>query len=515
MNDQSPAEIPLSHLKQIEEICNRFERALRGGQGPLIEDYVEDLQGPARKELLRRLIFLDLECQATNEQHIVRSSYDARFPQDSLAVAEAFEESSSRTPSQLSDPDSLTQTAAHVLRSTDGADAGQTLIGENVSPDAPVFPRELSRYDAQGVIGKGGFGAVFKAYDRTLNRDVAVKVPKPEIMSRPQVVEAFLTEARLLARLEHPGIVPCYDSGRTNDGVCYLVSKFIEGRSLAEIIPEVAGTPRRFSELVPAIASVAEALHYAHKHGLVHCDIKPANILIGADGHPVIVDFGLALLEDEQRSLPQVAAGTPFYMSPEQVRGERHRFDGRTDIWALGAVLYECSTNRRPFGGKTVAQILDEILHREPKPPRMIDETIPVPLEAIILRCLAKDVTDRYSAAIDVARDLRTRARSTRAVPLMSPERRADLDRFLAETATRKSRSSDIGFSLRDSILDQPKAAAALLLGTVSLGIFLFLSWMGVFALDGPRKHRNPPRRSAPIHKPPDVRSNQNQNVNP
>lgn len=506
MNDQSPAEIPLFQLSRIEEICNRFEQALRDGQGPLIEDYLDDIQGAARRELLRRLIFLDLEHQDTKEQHGVRSAYDARFPQDSAAVTDAFEKSSSRAASHIPEPDSVTRTAAPAMRSTDAADAGQTLIGEGTSPHAPVFPRELSLYEVQGVIGQGGFGAVFKAHDRMLNRDVAVKVPKPEIMSRPQVAEAFLAEARVLARLEHPGIVPCYDCGRTDDGRCYLVSKFIEGRSLAEIIPEVAGTPRRF-ELVPAIASVAEALHYAHKHGLVHCDIKPANILITGDGGPVIVDFGLAVLEEEQRSLPQVTAGTPYYMSPEQVRGERHRLDGRTDIWALGAVLYECLTNRRPFGGETVAQILDEILHREPKPLRMIDEAIPAPLEAIILRCLAKDVTVRYSAAGDVARDLRSRSRSARAVPSMSPERRADLDRFLAETATRKAPSSDFGFSLREMITDSPRAIAAIVFGAILFGTIVFGAfrhWTGALAPDGDRKFRNWPRRAAPIHRPPD-----------
>jgi serine/threonine protein kinase len=164
-------------------------------------------------------------------------------------------------------------------------------------------------------------------------------------------------------------------------------------------------------------------------------------------------------------------------------------------------------TGRKPFRGETVAQVLDEILHREPKPPRMIDETIPVPLEAIILRCLAKDVTLRYSAAGDLARDLRSRSRSTQAVASMSPERRADLDRFLAETATRKAPSSDFGFSLRDFILDSPRAMAAILMGVIAFGVFVCLVWSGGLNPDGYRKSRNSPRRAAPIHRPPEKKA--------
>ena len=173
------------------------------------------------------------------------------------------------------------------------------------------------------------------------------------------------------------------------------------------------------------IATVADALHYAHKRGLVHCDIKPANILVTADGRPIVADFGLAVREQTQSRQSGTIAGTPFYMAPEQARGERHRLDGRADIWALGVILYELVVHRRPFGGETAEQVLDEVIHREPKPPRMIDDTIPPELERIILRCLAKDIPERFRTAADLSADL-TRwlsAATTAILPVQVAER--------------------------------------------------------------------------------------------
>ena len=154
------------------------------------------------------------------------------------------------------------------------------------------------------------------------------------------------------------------------------------------------------------ITRVAEAVHYAHKQGFVHRDIKPANLLIDKEGRPHIADFGLALHESVQRKRAGERAGTPVYMAPEQIRGEAHRLDGRADIWALGVVLYEMLSGRRPFAGDSFAEISDEILHREPKPPRQIDEAISTELERICLRCLEKPVIHRYQSAAELAEAL-------------------------------------------------------------------------------------------------------------
>lgn len=263
----------------------------------------------------------------------------------------------------------------------------------------------VDRYQLQNQLGGGAFGVVFRAYDSDLQRDVAIKIPARSRTPSVQARTLWLSEAQSLAALDHEGIVPVYDFGQSDDGLCYLVSKFVDGRSLSDTM-ELGYLTRQ--DALRVIVGVAEALHHAHKRGLVHCDVKPDNILLNEDLRPVVVDFGLAVHEDQQRQQAGQVMGTPRYMAPEQIRGEVHRFDGRTDIWSLGVILYELLTGRRPFGGETQVQLFDEILHRDPKPLRMIDDTIPLEVERITLKCLSKAPSDRYGAAADIASELRS-----------------------------------------------------------------------------------------------------------
>ena len=271
-------------------------------------------------------------------------------------------------------------------------------------PQSDVLPAVVGRFTILRLLGEGGFGRVYLAKDATLDRRVAVKVPWRRSFRSEIAIDQLLDEARLAANLRHPGIVVVYEVGREDSGLPFIVMEYVEGDSLA---CRMAREPVSLAQAVDWIAKVADALHFAHKKGVIHRDLKPQNVLIDGEGEPHVADFGLALREDLQRERAGETAGTPAYMSPEQVRGEVHHLDGRSDVWSLGVILYQLLARRPPYAGNSKQAIYDEILKREPKPLRQIDDSIPVAFERICLKCLCKDVTRRYSTCKDMAHDLR------------------------------------------------------------------------------------------------------------
>jgi curli biogenesis system outer membrane secretion channel CsgG len=237
-----------------------------------------------------------------------------------------------------------------------------------------------------------------------LNRAVAIKLPSPQRLASQEHREAFLREARKVAQLRHPGIVPVHDIGQ--DGPYYfIVWELIEGGSLADRM-RCGRIP--LNESVRIVAEVAEALHYAHQRDVVHRDVKPGNILLDARGKAVVADFGVAATEDELLKEDGIICGTLAYVSPEQVRGQSRRITARTDVYSLGVVLYELLTGRLPFKAKTYEDLRQSIISGEPRPPRTIDDSIPPEIEAVCLKSLAREPGDRYSTAADLARQLRT-----------------------------------------------------------------------------------------------------------
>ena len=263
---------------------------------------------------------------------------------------------------------------------------------------------DFGDYELLEQIGRGGQGVVFRARQKSLNRIVALKIIGLGQWATKAHLKRFRLEAEAAARLEHPGIVPIHEVGE-RDGSCYFSMKFVEGGQL-DAIPKREPMPIR--PAVELIAKVARTVHYAHEHGILHRDIKPGNILLDAKGEPHLTDFGLARLVESESSVTQTldVLGTPSYMAPEQAVGNNAAVSSATDVYGIGAVLYQLLTGHPPFAGGTTYETIKLLEDTEPRPPRLLNPKIDRDLSTICLKCLEKDPKRRYSSALALAEDL-------------------------------------------------------------------------------------------------------------
>src|SRR5947207_10912357 len=279
-----------------------------------------------------------------------------------------------------------------------------TVADSKEAARAATMLGELGDYELLEEIGRGGQGVVFRARQKNLNRIVALKVISLGQWANKAHLKRFRLEAEAAARLEHPGIVPIYEVGE-GDGSCYFSMKFVEGGQLDEVIRREPMAPRRAAGL---IAKVARTVHYAHEHHILHRDIKPGNIMIDQQGEPHLTDFGLARLVESESTVTRTleVLGTPSYMAPEQAGGNNAKLTSATDVYGLGAVLYQLLTGHPPFAGGTTYETIKLLLDTEPRQPRLLNPKIDRDLSTICLKCLEKDPQRRYSSALALAEDL-------------------------------------------------------------------------------------------------------------
>ncbi|MBW3578246.1 MAG: protein kinase [Actinobacteria bacterium] len=345
------------------------------------------------------------------------------------------------------------------------------------------------RYELLEVLGQGGMGRVYRARDRVLDRDVAVKVMAPHLVGDPGAVQRFRDEARAAARLGHRNVVRIYDTGSSGAGE-YIVMELVDGPSLKDLLADAGRLP--VQRAMATASAIASALAAAHEQGLVHRDVKPANVLWTSDGTVKVTDFGIARITgDDVDATVAAGFGSVLYLSPEQATGER--VDARADIYSLGCVLYEMLAGRPPFTADKPIGILHQHVHRQPDPPSAAVPEVPRALDAVVLRALAKDPDDRYRSAHELRADLH-RVRQGEP-PLAAGGHRTDhpADDTVA-IAPIRAPDADTRVVIRTTSAGAGhRRTGTVLAVTAAVVIVLVLAAVGLGALFGSRARPGPP----------------------
>lgn len=371
----------------LEQLLEEQRQRWRQGARVPVEAYRDEQPALcAAHEVLLDLIYNEILLREEDGDRPRLEEYRQRFPQLGEALVLQFE----------------------VDRALDGllpaAAPDEGVPGPAAGADASGALPSLPGYEILEVLGRGGMAVVYKARHVSLNRLVAVKMNLAGAHAGPQELARFRTEAETVARLQHPHIVQVYEIG-AHEGRPFMALEFVDG-SLAK---RLGGTPRRARQAAQWLEALARAVQYAHEQGIVHRDLKPANVLLSRAGVLKITDFGmakLALSRAPGQTQSGAILGTPSYMAPEQAEGKRHQIGPATDVYGLGAILYELLTGRPPFSAATTQETLDQVRLQEPTPPSRWQPKLPRDLETICLHCLHKEPRLRYATAGALADDL-------------------------------------------------------------------------------------------------------------
>jgi WD40 repeat protein/tRNA A-37 threonylcarbamoyl transferase component Bud32 len=460
MNESSSsAQRSLSTVQSqtIDRLCDRFEAAWKTGRQPRIERYLTHAAPELRAELLRELLALEVEYRGRNGEAPSAQEYSARFPEHADLVGSIFDESTLTAPPQApgllpkwvvsrlvrearqfllpgteSDayPPDLFGPAPGSSKSGTDAEAGSidgesTRLVEGSSPESDQGPsgeakarsdqlarqgRMLGHYRLLERIGQGGMGEVYRAEQRSADRIVALKVIRADRLNQlsfgehQEWLERFRREGQMAARLQHDHIVTVYEVGEIA-GQHFYSMRYVDGHTLSEILRQEIVPSRQAAQY---LEPVARAVHAIHLQGMVHRDLKPRNILVDKEGRPYVTDFGLAKWSTSDSEVTHTGAwvGTPSYMSPEQAENPTE-VGAKSDIYSLGATLYELLTGRPPFKAADPVETLRQVIDKDPVPPRELNSAIDRDLELICLKCLRKEPDKRYRSASELADELR------------------------------------------------------------------------------------------------------------
>ena len=374
--------VPVRVLADLVLVDQRF--GWDTGRAKSVEDYLRLFPAlAANRETLGDLIYGEYRCRERAGERPQIEDFARRFPEFAVELRRQLEIAS----------------WGAVETQSIGFDEIRT------ADEVPRFPRDFGPYELLSVLGRGGMATVYRARHRELDREVALKVVRDGSDASPSRRQRFENEARAISRLNHPQIVPIYEIGDCG-GDRYFTSKLYARGSLSQRIDEFRGQPRKSAAMVERIA---RGVHYAHEHGILHRDLKPQNILLEDDGTPVVGDFGLAmsLANDSQLTRTGEILGTLNYLAPECLSGDRTQVGVATDVYGLGAILYQLLTGQPPFAGDRQVEVLDALRRHDPVAPRQRDPSVPADLDTICRKALAKQPGRRYASAAGLADDLR------------------------------------------------------------------------------------------------------------
>jgi eukaryotic-like serine/threonine-protein kinase len=381
----------------IDTVLDDQSRRWQTGEREPVEAYLE--RHPELRErtgVALDLIYHEALLRQRDGQKPCSEEYERRFPhladeiRRQFAIHDAFPSASS------------------VLKSAKLEDAVRdpsTIVNAGRRARTSTLPK-VPGYEIEEILGHGGCGLVYKAIQLEPHRVVAMKMISAHLMdNRPEFLARFRSEANAIAKLQHPNVVPIYAFGE-HEGQPYFTMEYLEGGSLAQ---KLVGTPLPPREAAELAEIVARAMHHAHERGVIHRDLKPGNVLLAAEGTPKVSDFGFAKHLETEAAMTKTGdiMGTPSYMAPEQASGSINEISRATDVYGLGAILYETVTGRPPFKGATAWETLVQVRNQEPVPPSRLQPKLPPDLETICMKCLEKETSKRYATALALAEDLR------------------------------------------------------------------------------------------------------------